>query len=145
MNNITNIIQALQNADWTGTNIGNKAIIKAAILALMDADKNENFRARATQAEQDRARLREEVARKPQYDGLMIEIKRKLGLPQEVAPPSIIQQIENLKFNQELYKKARDANKMTQAERTELSDKSFKAGKDFVWSLIDNLRREDKS
>lgn len=128
MNNIKDIIQAMQNADWSGTHIGNKCIVKSAILALMDAQNAENYRARATKAEQENALLRAELAKKPKGYGLHKTLVEMLKLGETAQPNQIIQKVKMLRDNQELYKQGAGPRQLTKEEKASLIQVGYNEG-----------------
>lgn len=64
----------------------------------------QDYRARATKAEQENARLREELARKPNFKWFLDQVRGMLKMPASCSTNDIVQKIKVLRDNQELYK-----------------------------------------
>ena len=140
--NTRDIIQSLQNADWSGVSIGNKAILKAAIQVMMDIDKDGLYRERATKAEQENARLREQLAKPEKYAGLQKVVTEMLHLPIDTPQNEIVQVIKYLRNNKDLYEAGREARVLTGKERQEILDAGVAAGKQIVIDKLLSLQQK---
>jgi hypothetical protein len=83
-----------------------------------------DYRARATQAEQENARLRAELARKPNFAWFVSQIRAMLSIENGAPINDIIAKVKVLKENQELYKAGNGTRKISKQEK----DAVFKEG-----------------
>ena len=137
----TDLIKALKDADWSGVSIGNKALIWSAIINLEESDKDGNYRARATKAEQENADLRKRLE-KPKYAGLQKTVTEMLKLPIDAPVNEIAQVLKYLRDNKELYEAGREARALTGKERQEILDTGVAAGKQIVIDKLLSLQRK---
>lgn len=84
----------------------------------------DDYRARATRAEQENARLREQLKRKPNFGWFRDQVKKMLGFPPEATDNQVIQKVKVLRDNQELYRASAEPRK---ASRKEIEDALLKA------------------
>lgn len=138
---IPNLVTALKSADWSGVSIEAKALIWAAILKLEEAEKDGNYRARATKAEQENADLRNKVAHPP-YKGLQTTVTQMLKLPADAPLNEIANTLKWLRDNKDLYEAGREARALTGKERQEILDTGVAAGKQIVIDKLLNLQRK---
>lgn len=138
---IPNLVTALKSADWSGVSIEAKALIWAAILKLDEAEKDGNYRARATKAEQENADLRNKVAHPP-YKGLQTTVTQMLKLPVDAPLNEIANTLKWLRDNKDLYEAGREARALTGKERQEILDTGVAAGKQIVIDKLLNLQRK---
>lgn len=138
---IPNLVTALKSADWSGVSIGDKALIWAAILKLEEAEKDGNYRARATKAEQENVDLRNKVAHPP-YKGLQTTVTQMLKLPADAPLNEIANTLKWLRDNKDLYEAGREARALTAKERQEILDTGVAAGKQIVIDKLLNLQRK---
>lgn len=138
---IPNLVTALKSADWSGVSIEAKALIWAAILKLEEAEKDGNYRARATKAEQENADLRNKVAHPP-YKGLQTTVTQMLKLPADAPLNEIANTLKWLRDNKDLYEAGHEARALTGKERQEILDTGVAAGKQIVIDKLLNLQRK---
>jgi hypothetical protein len=58
---------------------------------------NDNYRARATRAEQESAKLREELAKRPNYEWFVELVRKHLKQEEDVCPQRLAHQVKQLK------------------------------------------------
>lgn len=138
---IPNLVIALKSADWSSVSIEDKALIWAAILKLEEAEKDGNYRARATKAEQENAELRKKVAHPP-YKGLQTTVTQMLKLPIDAPLNEIANTLKWLRDNKDLYEAGREARAVTAKERQEILDAGVAAGKQIVIDKLLSLQRK---
>lgn len=99
---------------------------------------NIDYRARATQAEQENARLRNQLNKPPKYAGLQKTITEMLKLPADAPLNEIVRVVRYLRDNKELYESAVSKRKNINQEKI----KSFEDGrKQGVEDAINLLKR----
>lgn len=101
-----------------------------------------DYRKRATQAEQENARLREQLARPAKYAGLQKVVTEMLHLPIDTPQNEIVQVLKYLRDNKELYEAGREVRAVTAKERQEILDTGVAAGKQIVIDKLLNLQRK---
>lgn len=101
-----------------------------------------DYRKRATKAEQENARLREQLARPAKYAGLQKVVTEMLHLPIDTPQNEIVQVLKYLRDNKELYEAGREARALTGKERQEILDTGVAAGKQIVIDKLLNLQRK---
>lgn len=100
-----------------------------------------DYRKRATQAEQENARLREQLAKPAKYAGLQKLVTEMLHLPIDTPQNEIAQVLKYLRDNKELYEAGREARALTGKERQEILDTGVAAGKQIVIDKLLSLQR----
>uniref|UniRef100_A0AAU8EEQ2 Uncharacterized protein n=1 Tax=Klebsiella phage vB_Kpn2-P2 TaxID=3230849 RepID=A0AAU8EEQ2_9VIRU len=138
---IPSLVTALKSADWSSVSTEDKALIWAAILKLEEAEKDGNYRARATKAEQENADLRNKIAHPP-YKGLQTTVTQMLKLPANAPLNEIANTLKWLRDNKDLYEAGREARALTAKERQEILDIGVAAGKQIVIDKLLNLQRK---
>lgn len=83
-----------------------------------------DYRARATRAEQENARLREQLERKPNFKWFVLQIKAMLKMEPGAPTNEVIARVKVLRDNQELYKSGKELRKINKQER----ELAFKEG-----------------
>lgn len=86
---------------------------------------NIDYRARATQAEQENARLRERLNKPEKYAGLQKIITEMLKLPSDAPLNEIVRVVRYLRDNKELYENGASERKILNQEKI----KSFSEGR----------------
>lgn len=84
-----------------------------------------DYRARATQAEQENARLREQLNKPQKYAGLQKTITEMLKLPADAPLNEIVRVVRYLRDNKELYESGANDRKDLNQEKI----KSFEEGR----------------
>ena len=90
---------------------------------------NDDYRARATKAEQENAHLREKLKTRPKHESLVNQLKDMLGLGHDVSANHLVQKIKILRDNQELYQSQKPERKRTRAEEQALINEGIKIGR----------------
>lgn len=103
---------------------------------------NDDYRARATRAEQENARLREQLAKPTKYAGLQKTVTEMLKLPSDATVNEIACVLKYLRDNKELYEAGREARAITGKERQEILDTGVAAGKQIVIDKLLSLQRK---
>ena len=101
-----------------------------------------DYRKRATQAEQENARLREQLAKPEKYAGLQKVVTEMLHLPIDTPQNEILQVIKYLRNNKDLYEAGREARALTGKERQEILDAGVAAGKQIVIDKLLSLQQK---
>ncbi len=89
---------------------------------------NVDYRARAAQAEQLNAELRNQLAIRPKHDAFIEQIKDILNLNKDCSYNAIIQKIKTLLTNQSLYKEGAELRKLLNEERASLIKEGKREG-----------------
>lgn len=98
---------------------------------------NDDYRKRATQAEQENARLREQLAKPPKYAGLQKTVTEMLKLPADTPVNEIARVLKYLRDNKELYEAGREHRQITSEEKVSLVEVGRKEG---IKQAIEALR-----
>lgn len=99
-----------------------------------------DYRARATQAEQENARLREELAKKPNFKWFLDQVYDMLKIPKSAPVNDVVQKIKTLRDNQELYRS--DAAKDRRREEKQAENKIFTEGRKCgIMESVEALRK----
>lgn len=93
------------------------------------------YRKRATQAEQENARLRDQLSR-PKYAGLQKTVTEMLKLPIDAPLNEIARVLKYLRDNKDLYEEGRGARVITGKERQEIMETGVQTGKQIVMDRI---------
>lgn len=102
---------------------------------------NDDYRARATRAEQENARLREQLAKKPKYAGLQKTVTEMLKLPPDAPVNEIARVLKYLRDNKELYEAGREHREITQEQERVIFDRGRKHGKSEILKMLEELHR----
>lgn len=97
----------------------------------------DDYRARATKAEQENAVLRKQLA-KPKYAGLQKTVTEMLRLPIDAPINEIARCIKYLRDNHDLYKAGSEMRKLNNEEKKQLIEEGKKQG---IAEAIANLRK----
>lgn len=98
---------------------------------------NDDYRARATRAEQENARLREQLAKPPKYAGLQKTVTEMLKLPPDATVNEIASVLKCLRDNKDLYEAGREHRQLTNEEKVSLVEVGRKEG---IAQAIEALR-----
>lgn len=105
-----------------------------------------DYRARATKAEQENARLREELAKKPNFEWFVEQIYAMLKVKRSVTINNVIQQVKVLRDNQDMYRSASSvvARKDAKAHDAEILAKGRRIGMRDAADIITSLIEKEK-
>ena len=96
------------------------------------------YRERATKAEQENARLREELAKKPNFKWFLDQVRAMVKLPSDATPNQVVQQIKSLRDNKDLYVSYAPDRKRTEEEERGIFARGREAGRNDAVVILKN-------
>lgn len=96
------------------------------------------YRERATKAEQENARLRAELAKKPNFKWFLDQVRAMVKLPSDATPNQVVQQVKSLRDNKDLYISYTPDRKRTEEEEREIFARGREAGRNDALVILKN-------